>query len=130
MIWSIYRSDTGVFTGQTFSGPRLMPGNIPEGCAAFAGEVDHRRKRLDRVSGELVDFSPPEEDTWIVESRMKAAAMAEIELLEKQQLRSAFELFDDPDSQVAREHFDRRKSRINELRQVITAPLSATKETP
>lgn len=121
MIWSFYRSDTGVFIGQLFSGPRLDPANIPAGCAAYGGAVDHRRQRLDISTGELVDHVPEAENQWVVQSRLIATQMAEIEALERLQIRSMSELFDDPGNQEARENYNRRKSRIAELRQLVTA---------
>lgn len=121
MIWSFYCADTGVFTGQRFKGPYLNERNIPQGCKAFEGDIDHRRLRLDIDTVALVDHTPPAEDSMIVESRALSLAMAEIESLERLQIRSMSDLFDDPTDQVARENYNRRKFRIAELRERVSA---------
>jgi hypothetical protein len=121
MIWSLYVTESGIFTSHRLSGPRLIEANIPAGCSAYEGEVDHRQKRLDVTSGELVDFVPPAEDEWVVQSRALAETIAEVESLERLQIRSMSDLLDDPNDQDARSNYDRRKARISELRQRLTA---------
>ncbi|MBQ0934658.1 phage tail assembly chaperone [Ideonella paludis] len=61
-IWSIYVIATGVFTGRSYIGPSLETlGPLPEGEAAWLGQVDATRWRLDTSGPEpvLVEYRPP-----------------------------------------------------------------------
>lgn len=61
-VWSIYVIATGVFTGRSYIGPSLETlGPLPEGEAAWPGQVDATRWRLDTSGPEpvLVEYRPP-----------------------------------------------------------------------
>jgi hypothetical protein len=138
-----YDKATGIFTGDSLAiSGRLdvLKKNTPDGCDAFEGAVDYLSQRVE--AGALVDYQPPQPDSnhewspqvkrWVkradvVELELRrAAATAEMEALEKLQIRSITELWEDPNSAPARENFDRRKARISELRRIITDETGTT----
>lgn len=137
---------TGLFTGNSLSlsGSRLevLRRNTPEGCKAYEGAVDYLSQRVDVETDALIDYQPPAPDSnyewnpqvkrWlkraevVADEQRKADVMAEIESLEKLQLRSISELYSDPNSRAARDHFDRRKARIDELRASLSDETGST----
>jgi hypothetical protein len=61
-VWSIYIKATGVFTGRSYIGPSLEAlGPLPDGEAAWPGQVDSTRWRLNASAPEpvLVEYRPP-----------------------------------------------------------------------
>lgn len=134
--WSVYDANTRKFTGRRFTvRDRDVEANLADGERAKEGVFDHLSQCVDE-SGEVIDFQPespgPEYEwdeqgsRWVIRVDVQqrreheARALAEMESLERLQVRSMSELFDNPDDLEAREHFDRRKARIDELRRTIT----------
>lgn len=57
---SIFRLDTGIFTGDRIGGePEFVLRNTPNGCGAWPGEHDHRRVRVDLATQSLLAYQPP-----------------------------------------------------------------------
>ena len=95
--YSIYRLDTGLFTGARFSlsvpdedkAAELTPG----GCGVMDGAHDHRSKRV--LAGEVVGYSPSV-DVATELARAKARRIGEIDdklaALDQQAIRPAGEL--------------------------------------
>lgn len=108
---------------------------MPVGCGMLDGTHDHLSKRVDLTTGQIVDYQPPQpsgEHEWNGASRRwekrldvlerewrRSAAIQEREQLERQQLRSMSDLWVDSEDSAARQHFLRRKTRIDELRSII-----------
>lgn len=66
--YSLYDTATGLFTGKQVqssdSGLQIAP---PAGIAALEGSYDPLSQRVDRASGQIVDYQPPapsEEHEW------------------------------------------------------------------
>lgn len=58
--FSIADEETGVFSGRVVSGSlEFVSANTPLGCIAVPGRHDHRRRRLDIATGEIVPYQPP-----------------------------------------------------------------------
>lgn len=137
-----YDEATGMFTGQSISvsataAERTVNAYATPGQKAFFGVADPQSQRVDVVTGGLVEHRPPQPSDehewhllmrrWVKRPEVQAAegkrsaALAEIERLEKLQIRSISDLLDNPNDQTARENYDRRKSRIAELRDQVNA---------
>jgi hypothetical protein len=60
-VYSIYRADTGYFTGAliTCSGAHLSA-NVPEGCSCLLGTYDHLSQRVDLETGAVIYYQPPQ----------------------------------------------------------------------
>lgn len=55
--WSFYNAATGMFTGQIFTGPAsMLPGATPPGTRAMPGHHDHQSRRVDILTGNVVDL--------------------------------------------------------------------------
>lgn len=52
--WSFYKTDTGLFTGGTYSGA-LLKENTPDGCLPIEGRFDHLSQRVDLVIASKLD---------------------------------------------------------------------------
>jgi len=58
--WSVYRLDTGVFTGAQLGGDQeFVAANTHAGCAVWLGEHDPQRVRVNVQAGVLVPYQPP-----------------------------------------------------------------------
>lgn len=94
----------------------------PEAISAADIELDLLRQRLI-----VTDKGLAEENRRRREERQRrTSAIQEVESLERLQIRSLSELAANPDDQSAREHFNRRKERIDSLRSIITAETDTT----
>jgi hypothetical protein len=67
---SFYDPQTGLFTGESRSGPaEWLASCVPDGLAAAPGLYDRLSQRVDLVTMEVVDYQPPAPDddelrTW------------------------------------------------------------------
>lgn len=110
---SIYDSSTGLFTGRTISVPlSALAANIAEGHSSIEGVHDHLSKRIDLVTGELVDYQPPApsaEHEWNTETKRwqlsaaaadrtqrRATALARMGELDARSIRASREALLDP----------------------------------
>ena len=58
--WTFCDQATGLFSGQTFSGPAdALEANTPAGCLAIEGLYDHISQRFDLAAQTVVDYQPP-----------------------------------------------------------------------
>lgn len=58
--WSFYDPESGLFSGRTYGGSeQLLELNTPKGLAAIEGSHDHLSKRVNLLTGEVVDYQPP-----------------------------------------------------------------------
>jgi hypothetical protein len=137
--YSLYSRETGLLTGVVISVPgNLLAQNIPSGCAAMVGELDHMSQRIDLSTGEVIDYQPAQpspDHEWIHDNeqgkrvrrwQLTAAAGArnnasdqargEIARLEAQQLRSVRELLLNPNDIEAIQRLDGIDTQIAELR--------------
>jgi len=124
MSWSFYNATTGEFLPRLFSGSsKLLEQNTPAGHVAIEGQFDPLSQRVDVETGEVVDYQPPQPDDdheWrekVVEGRPRwvkkreivarearaATAQADIDALERKQLRPMRELALDPSNAPARQ---------------------------
>jgi hypothetical protein len=140
-----YDLSTGVFTGESFSfsgRDDVLASNTPPGCGVYEGDIDWLSNRIDVETKQILDYQPPPPDVdhewnlqtkrWqkrtdvVAREQRTADAIAEIQSLEKLQVRSISELLVDPDATEARDNLERRKARIDELRHSITAGKETT----
>lgn len=99
---SVYRLKDGILVGQTLesSNAAAVETMTPAGCGIVEGVHDHLSKRVDLVTGTVVDYQPPAPDAeheWNVERRRwllkpeaaaKERALARIAELESGQNRA------------------------------------------
>jgi hypothetical protein len=86
-VASLYHQDTGLLTGTQLmvSDDAMLAANIPAGHAAIDGQHDHLSKKIDVVSGKVVDYQPPApsaDHEWNATSKrwqLNAAAVAKIQ---------------------------------------------------
>lgn len=107
--WSFFNLSTGMFGGATFTGTaETLKLNTPSGCGAMEGQIDHLSRRVDLVTGEVIDWQPPQPSPdyeWDADSRRwrllaevaereanRAAALTAIQSLEAKQPRAMREL--------------------------------------
>lgn len=58
---SVFRLDDGLLTGAILHGSdAAIARNTPAGCAVVDGEHDHRNRRVDLVTGQVVPYQPPQ----------------------------------------------------------------------
>jgi hypothetical protein len=97
--------------------------NTPPGYQAIEGVTDRDAQRVDIGTGRLI--SDPALKQRNVDRKLawrkKRQARHEIEELEKLQVRSISELLQNPSDSIARGHFERRRKRIEQLRNDLTA---------
>lgn len=73
--YSFYDRRSGLFIGKTRTVPdsrRVDEIVVPDGCGMVEGTIDHLSKRVDLVSGLVVDYQPPQPDAdheWNKSSR-------------------------------------------------------------
>lgn len=131
--YSFYRSDTGEFTGQTFTGPpRFLDLNTPPGCVAVEGAVNPRRFRMQIVDGEsagLVETLPmaPEDtdllthefdrSTWSWVARPTARGLA---LLEQKAKKAQARLDLGATIRYNEDEFDADEKSVAALTRIIT----------
>lgn len=78
MSWSFADAETGVFSSRTYTGPLAgLVANTPAGCIAVQGHHDHRCRRLDIATGQIVPYQPPapadtEWQTWSWDAQSEA----------------------------------------------------------
>lgn len=99
LCWSLYRLDTGEFTGRQFSGPENALGiNTPSGCGAVQGRYDKYTQRVDVRNGLVVERERPEAELEeeLRQQRM-AVVQAHIRELEQRQHRRVRELLAESD---------------------------------
>lgn len=88
-VWSFYDPQTGLLSGATFGGnAEMLAANTPEGLAALEGEHNHRAKRMDIATGEVVDYTPPPPSPEQVAATARAETISRILALEASQLRA------------------------------------------
>ena len=140
MRWSFYDPATGLFSGKKFRGirPSDVEANTPEGLIAIEGEYDHRCQRI-LPDGQVVDWKPPKPDDdhewngtrWILTVAVAAVrkkrrdTQAEIENLERSQLRSMREVILDSTDDIAKDRLSGIERQIAILRAGITEVESA-----
>lgn len=57
---SIYSLADGVFTGRRVTGDeRVIAEQTPDGCGSIDGHHDHLTRRVDLVTGQVIDYLPP-----------------------------------------------------------------------
>lgn len=64
-IYSFYKRDTGILTGEKFLTNNLLDRQLPDGCCALEGDHDHLRVRVDVSDPDfpvLVDYLPSRPD--------------------------------------------------------------------
>lgn len=87
---SFYRKETGLFTGQRFSGPEhAIAKNTPDGCDFKSGSIDHEARRVDLKTGEVVAYQPEAPSTdhvwngtterWELSAAAQAVEMADLQ---------------------------------------------------
>lgn len=58
--YTLFHTASGFFTGRTLSIPaNMLALNTPDGMGAIEGNFDHLCQRLDLVTREVVDWTPP-----------------------------------------------------------------------
>jgi hypothetical protein len=86
---SFYHKDTGLLDGQhlTASSDQMVEINTPPDHIAIAGHCDHRTRRVNVASGELIGYSAPEN---AVEAKMRTlAGIRALEATQPRALREA-----------------------------------------
>ena len=59
--YAYYRTDTGLFTGQAIScAPDDLLANVPAGCSCTVGLYDRLSQQVDRNTGLVIDYQPPQ----------------------------------------------------------------------
>lgn len=73
--WSLYDSDTGLFTGQVFNGSQqALAQNTPAGCSAMPGAFNAAQVMVDVATGEVVQREASPQPI----AELKAAKVAEL----------------------------------------------------
>jgi hypothetical protein len=120
-VWSFYSLETGEFTGRRYGAATDLDlkSRTPNGCGAIEGSFDPETQRVDLESLDVIDHVAV--DRMAARERREAirAAQAERATLEIEQIRSISSLLDNPSDREAREHYERRRTRLDELREVI-----------
>jgi hypothetical protein len=135
---SLYDPATGIFNGMTISASdeELLKKNIPDGCGAIDGVIDHLAYSVDIETGTVVDYQPPQpndDHEWITDTKRwqikpdiikkqqdKAQALAQLQLLDAKHLRALDEVIAEPDNMVARDNLDAiRKLKIQLRKKLV-----------
>jgi hypothetical protein len=104
--WAFFDPVTGLFAGRTYGGSSVegLKNNTPEGCAAIEGMYDHLAQRVDIITGEVVDYQPPQpsaDHEWNADTKRwqltaaaqdvinaDAIARAQLEAIDRQSIRA------------------------------------------
>jgi hypothetical protein len=106
-VWSIFNEASGLLTGTVITGSReTLEGTLERmpGFSATEGHHDHRSRRVDLDTGELVDYTPPPPtDAEVLEGLRWPAldsVQREIDAHERRQARPLRELLLGPSPQA------------------------------
>lgn len=93
-FYSYYDPATGLFTGDTFgtTDENAVSLNVHAARPAVEGRHDHRTKRVDLATMEVVDYQPPPPTAAVLKARRGAEALSQIGALEAMQPRVVREL--------------------------------------
>jgi len=140
MRWSLYDSKTGLFSSRRLNcSEAAARANTPAGMSLLAGHHDPLTHRVDVATGLVVDYQPPPPSPdhelnanpltgrarWVKRAevsemeRRDRRARADIERLERQQLRPLRELALDPSNAEARQWLEAIEGEIATARAAL-----------
>ena len=100
-MWHFYDLATGLFSGRSFSASdeAWLKDNLPDGHGVYeAARIDHLSQRVNLISGEVVDYQPPQpshDHEWNESAKrwqLSKTAVARIEALQRIQMLEAKQL--------------------------------------
>ena len=117
-----------VFRTTASNAAEIIALNTPAGHRPIAGVTDWKSQRVDLRTGLLVvDADLAQRNRALRELAQRLNELTEErDSLEKLQVRSLSELAADANNAQARQHFNRRKARLDELRALINAEMDTS----